>query len=704
MDQKLRRLMEKAFVAFILSVFSFSALMAQNTTCDQPTEPGLFDMGKMWTFDFPPADYFRTTYNFSPDQKWFEEARLSALRFASYCSASFVSADGLVMTNHHCARESGYDAQRPGENFNEYGFYAPKLGDERKVEGLFVDQLVKMEDITDRVFTSMAKETTDAAQLAQRDKEYAAIKKEYAEKAEWKGLELQTVQFYQGGRFALYGFKRYNDVRLVFMPEVHLGFFGGDYDNFTYPRYDLDFSFFRVYGDDGKPLKTAHYFKFNPKGAAEGDAVFVVGNPGTTRRMSTMSDLEFYRDKQFPYILKALKNLSLLNQKYNEKAKSDSLINVIFGYENSIKAYGGQLSGLKDPCLMTRKAEFEKKFKADVQNKPSLNSNLWIWDEIAKSNTELSSVYNEFSVLGQSSTFAGQLLGYARGAINVALAKKGDAGRMEGMKKRLANQQVPKYIDLDQQVLAIYLQMTLDNLGENDPFVKAALNGKTPAEVAEYAYRNTKLSDPQFRAELLTKDSAALWNLNDPIINLACLAAPRYNALNVKYTELQAKLFAYRSKLGRMLFDLYGTQIPPDATFSLRINDGVVKGYEYNGTIAPPNTTFFGLYDRYYSFNKKAPFYLPKRWENPSAELLKTPMNFVTTNDIIGGNSGSPMVNKDLEVVGLVFDGNIESLPGSFIFIPDKNRAVGVHSGGMIAALKYIYKANRLVNELTGKK
>ena len=699
----MRILTGKVLIALAITMISFQATMAQNAQCDKPTEPGIFDMGKMWTFDYAPIDYFRNTYNFTPDQKWFEEARLSALRFATYCSASFVSADGLVMTNHHCARESGTNVQRPGENFNDNGFYAKKLNDERKVEGLFVDQLAKIEDITDRVLAAMAKETSDAGQLAMRDKEYAAIKKDYAEKAEWKGLELQTIQFYNGGKYSLYGFKRYNDVRLVFMPELHLGFFGGDHDNFTYPRYNLDCSFFRVYDETGKPLKTKNYFKFSTNGATEGDPVFIIGNPGTTLRLSTISDLEYRRDVLLPYNLNLLKKVSLMYQAYNEKAKSDSLINIIFGLENSWKATNGEYEGLKDPCILNRKASFETKFKSDVQNKASISSNLWVWNEIEKTNKELRAIFEEYNITGATARFSGQLLQYAQASVNLVLSSS-DAARKEAFKKRMSALPIPKELELEQQVLNIHLQTALEKLGSSHPYVKAALNGKTPEEASKEIIKNTRLADPQFRSELLTKDSAALWNVNDPLLNLAKVSMPRFNELSVTYRELQSKLFAYRSKIGRMLFDLYGTQIPPDATFSLRINDGVVKGYEYNGTIAPPITTYFGMYDRYYSFNKKYPFTLPKRWENPPAELLKTPMNFVTTNDIIGGNSGSPMVNKNLEVVGLVFDGNIESLPGRFIFIPDKNRAVGVHSGGMLAALKYIYKANRLVGELTGKK
>lgn len=698
----MRRLTVKALMLLAISIAGLEVTVAQNSECDKPAEASLFDMGKMWTFDYAPADYFAKTYNFTPDEKWFENARLAALRFGNGCSASFVSSDGLVMTNHHCARGSGFKVQRPGENFNDNGFYALKPSEERRVEGLFVDQLVKIEDITARVLAAMSKETSDAAQMALRDKELAAIKKEYSEKPEWKGLEIQSIQFYNGGKFSLYGFKRYNDVRLVFMPELHLGFFGGDYDNFTYPRYNLDCSFFRVYDEAGKPIKSEHYFKFNANGPSEGEPVFVIGNPGTTLRLSTISDLEFRRDKQLPLNLELYKKVSLMYQAYNEKAKSDSIINIIFGLENSWKATNGEYEGLKDPCTIARKASFENQFKKAVQNKPSLSNNLWYWDEIEKINKELSGIYDEYSILA-TSRLSSQLMQFAQGAVGLVLTG-GETTRKDAVRNRLTTFSVPKELELEEQLLAIHLKLAIVKLGENHPYVKTALNGKTPEIAAKELIQNSRLKDVQFRSEILSKDSAALWSTNDPLLNLAKISVPKFNSISTNYRDLQSKLFAYRSKIGRMLFDIYGTQIPPDATFSLRINDGVVKGYEYNGTIAPPFTTFFGLYDRYYSFSKKYPFTLPKRWENPPAELLKTRFNFVTTNDIIGGNSGSAMVNKNLEVIGLVFDGNMESLPGRFIFIPDENRAVGVHSGGMLAALKYIYKANRLLDELTGKK
>lgn len=687
----------------VVILFSFRLVQAQVPECDKPVEAGLYDMGKMWTFDYPPSEYFRDTYKFNPDQRWFDEARLSALRFADYCSASFVSADGLVMTNHHCARESGFTAQAKGESIIENGFYAKKPGDERKVEGLYVDQLVKIEDITDRVLNAVEKQSSDSAKLIARDRELALIEKEYKGKDEWKGLELETIQFYNGGKFSLYGFKRYSDVRLVFMPETQIAYYGGDYDNFTYPRYDLDCSFFRVY-DNGKPLKTEHFFRYNVNGAKEGDAVFVIGNPGSTQRLSTISDLEFYSDMQVPFVIEMLENLSKMYQDYNKETKNDSITNLVFSMENSLKVYRGEQKALNDACIMAQKAAFEKKFKNDAKAKASAVIDTTIWSEIQQVNDDRRKIYDEFNILNVSGRFfTGQLMQYAVTAIEIAQAESDTSGTGR-VRKAMAGFDIPDEMNLEQKMFAIYLQAAVSRLGDDHPFIRAALNGRTPEEAAKYIYTNTKLKDRDFRIQLLTMDSAAIMKVDDPMVNLSRIAVTRSEELSETYSNLAGRIFTLHSQLGRMLFEIYGTSIPPDATFSLRINDGMVKGYEYNGTIAPVNTTFYGLYDRYYSFDKEYPYNLPERWLDPSDKLLPMPLDFITTNDVVGGNSGSPMINSNLEVVGLVFDGNIESLSGNFIFMPDQNRTIGVHSKAIVSALRYVYKAKRLLNELEGSR
>lgn len=662
-------------------------------------------MGKMWTFDTPPTDYFKKTYAFTPDAKWFDEVRLASLRFADYCSASFVSANGLVMTNHHCARESGTGVARRGENLNATGFFAKIAAEERKVAGLFVDQLVMIDDISKRVQDAVATAGTDEkAQVQAREKVFSDIKGEYAAKAAWRGLELQTITFYDGGRYALYGFKRFTDVRLVFMPELNLGFFGGDPDNFTYPRYALDCSFFRVY-DNGKPLKTTHFFKFNPNGIREGEPTFVTGNPGSTERLKTVAELEYDRDLQFPQTLTLLRSRSSVLQAYNATAKSDSVLNEIFNLENSYKASKGQLDGLRDPYLLARKAAFERKFKADAQKK---NSSLKTWDDIAANVTALRKAFNDYTYLAPNPIALGETMTFAMTLGFITEAVAANPVVWEQAKGVLDELPKPKSQALEEAFLAAHFSEAQAAFGNDDPYVKAALTGpngqvRSPREAAVALLAATKLTNRSFVTALTDGGASALSASTDPLLILGRIGGKRFWAVNTTVRDLTARQQVLRSQLGRTLYDTYGTTIPPDATFSLRINDGVVKGYPYNGTQAPVITTFAGLYDRSYSFGNKAPWTLPARWANPPAELLKQPMCFISTNDIIGGNSGSPMINKNREAVGLVFDGNMESLPGSFIFVPDANRAISVHAGGILAAIRYIYKADRLVLELTGK-
>ncbi len=691
----------------LLALLTANPLHAQTAKVNPDTvQAGKFDNGKMWTFDNPPAEHFAKTYNFRPSEEWFEKVQKSALRFASYCSASFVSPDGLVMTNHHCARESGTAVQKAGEDLNNTGFYAPTPADERKVPGLYVDQLVQIADITDQVRQAMGSSKSESEQVALREQAFTKVKTEYGTKAGWQGLQLQTVTFYNGGKYSLYGFRRYNDVRLVMMPELQLGFFGGDPDNFTYPRYALDCSFFRVYDDSGQPLKTQYYFKFNPEGAREGEPVFVVGNPGSTQRQFTVSDLEYLRDSYIPVLLNLFRGKSQALQAYNQTAKSDSVLNDIFSLENSHKAYLGRLEGLNDPYLMARRRDFEKSFREAVRKNPKTQADENIWQQIDQLNTTRRKYAAENLVFQPSFTPAGFAVAqamtlYAGQAGANAGAQSGNAtGQADQLRKTILTAPKPESMQLEELQLAAHLNAAQTFLGPDDPYVKAALQGRTPHEAAKAIISSTKVYDPAFRQNLVEKGATGISAANDPLLKLAQQSVPRFQAATSNFGEVNTKLTALRARLGRLLYDIYGTSIPPDATFSLRISDGVVKGYEYNGTVAPPKTTFFGMYDRHYSFNGQYPWNLPEKWMNPPMELLKAPFNFVSTNDIIGGNSGSPMINRQGQAVGLIFDGNIESLPGAFIYEPIKNRTVSVHAGGMVAALRYIYKAERIVTEL----
>lgn len=662
---------------------------------------GTFDNGKMWTFDFPPVDYWEKTYGFKPSQQWLDNVRLSALRFASWCSASFVSPNGLVMTNHHCSRDVATKVQKVAENFTENGFIAAKLTDERRVDDLFVDQLIKMEDITTRVQQAMDQGQTDPEQAQRREGEFAAIKKEYADKEGWKGLEIQTVTFYNGGRYSLYGFKRYKDVRLVLMPELQLGYYGGDNDNFTYPRYCLDFTFWRVYDDNGQPLKTANFFKFNPNGVKEGEPTFVVGNPGRTSRQWTVADLEYSRDISIPGQLLGFRNNSAALKKYNETAKSDSILNEIFGLENTIKARAGALEAVQDPYIIARRRAFENQFKSAASAKFG-SDKLAVWSNIEATRAEFRKVAPAAIAL----QFASEGLQLAQNLILL-----GDAQRfgiqppmMDRLKKAVMEAQKPVSNALEQDLLRADITEILTIMGAEDPVVKQQLAGRTADQWAADIASNSKLYDPVFRADLIQK-GGNIGQTNDPAIQLVAGFMPSFLAANQKLPQLNAALTAQRSRLARMMYDIYGTTIPPDATFSLRISDGLVKGYDYNGTKAPAMTNFYGLYELNNSFGQNSEWKLPARWlaAKQTPEFLKSPLNFVSTNDIIGGNSGSPMINKNGEAIGLIFDGNIESLSGDYIYLPEFNRTVSVHAGGIMAALKHVYKAKRIAAELEGK-
>jgi len=712
-------LIPKFIVIILTSILLLSGCATQQVTRPDylayldTVKAGQFDTGKMWTFDYPPMDYLSKTYSFTPTKEWFEKARLSALRLPG-CSASFVSEDGLVMTNHHCARGAVDRVTRKGENLADSGFYAKTLEEERKVPGLFIDQLVLIEDVTEEVQQAFETGKTEEEKVRNRDQKMREIQERYYKKFKETtkdSMVFSVVTFYNGGKYALYGYKRYTNLRLVFAPETIIGFFGGDPDNFTYPRYDLDCAFFRVYADSITPLKVSNFFKWSNGGAKEGDAVFVIGNPGRTSRLQTYAQLEYNRDVAYPYTLSLLDNMvriySDLLKKYPERKLRYQ--NLLFGYSNSQKAYVGRLNGLRDPYLMAKKRDFERKFKEAVLRNPALKSKYSsIWDEIEGLQGEKAKLFSEVNALnvrgmGRSAFFstAADLVDFAH---QMKLSEDKRAPRYKGaeldsLKARLSRSAID--IEPEREILAYYLKYLKSVFGERYDPVNKLLGGKAPEISALDISRSTVVADKEKIKNLLNGNPDDILKSSDPLISFILQTETRAKEVRDKYNEIQSKESAKVQLLGKALYDVYGTSIPPDATFTLRIADGVVKGYEYNGTIAPPVTTIYGMYDRYYSFGRKDPWDLPDRWKNPPATFdLKTPLNFISTSDIIGGNSGSPVLNKDLEVVGLIFDGNIESLPGDFIFTEEKNRAVAVHSEGILEALQEIYKADRIVKEL----
>ncbi len=670
---------------------------------------GKFDTGRMWTFEYAPKDYFQSEYNFAVTEKWLDDVRMSALRFANYCSASFVSADGLVMTNDHCARESVTQVNREGEDLMENGFFAATLEEERQVPGLFVDQLVLIKDVTEEIQTAIDKGTTAEEKS---DLEKQTIKEIEKKETDATGYKVSITKLFNGGKYSLYGYKTYNDVRLVFSPETQLGFFGGDPDNFTYPRYNLDCSFFRVYDEDGKPLKTNNYFKWSASGAEPGEAVFVVGNPGSTSRLVSVAQLEFMRDVTHPRVMDLLDGLvaiysKLLAQHPERKAE---LQNRLFSYANSQKAYGGILKGLREPILMAKKKDFERTFKKAIDDNPRLaekyNS---LWGEIALTLQKQKEISNELYFYSINPFRSSQYFIMAGKLVSLAEQKQlPEDQRKEAYKGDQLQNTIdgifPENFDEEYQRMFLEMQvgMMIKYLGMENSAVQKLTGGRTNTDDAvSYILNNSLLTSKEKVQNLAVQDAEAILNSPDPVIQFTLIANEKRPALSDQQKTLSAKEGGYTQLLGRALFEVYGTSIPPDATFTLRISDGVVEGFPYNGTVAPPITTFYGMYDRYYGFNKEYPWNLPEKWIAPPAEFeLSTPFNFVSTNDIIGGNSGSPVINKKAEIVGLAFDGNIQSLPGSFIFTTEENRTVSVHSQGMYEALKDLYKATRLSDEL----
>lgn len=691
----LRPAVALAFLAFALPA------SAQQTAKVAPGSVPEF--GTMWTFDAPPLDYWEARYGFRPDQAWLDHLRLSAVRLPG-CSSSFVSADGLVMTNHHCVRSCVAQVSPPETNYLRTGFVAATRDQEVRCPGTYVDQLVAIEDVTARVRGAVTAEDP-ARQVAERD---AAVQGIQAACEASSGNRCQVVAFYNGGMYSLYTYRRIEDVRLVFAPEQEIAAFGGDPDNFTYPRFDLDVAFLRAY-EDGRPVVPSNYLSWSREGAADGEVTFVVGNPGSTGRLLTVAQMEYLRDVTYPASLADFqRRLDILRDLSAQGAEAARRYETtILGIENSQKATKGYLAGLLDVGIMARKAAFEKDFRTRVEADPALRARYGsAWDEIAGAQLELATfaVQNRHYAMG-GSVLAGRALSLVRLARQAALPAAQrlpgwDDAALERTKQGLLRDQ-PLDAALETRQLAAWLATARAELGDGDALVRALLAGRTPEAAAEALVRASTLGDVAARRALVEGGAAAVDRASDPFVAAVRDLEPVANGFVRRASQLSAVISANSEKLGQAIFGAYGTALPPDATFTLRISDGVVKGFPYNGTIAPYKTSYYGLFARSAEFDDKPPFQLTERWKEALPRLdLKTPMNFVSTNDIIGGNSGSPVVNRAGEVVGLVFDGNIEMLPNRFIFTDEVSRCVSVHSLAITEALRKVYDAGHLADEL----
>ncbi|MDZ7268012.1 MAG: S46 family peptidase [candidate division KSB1 bacterium] len=660
----------------------------------------------MWTFDNPPLKQLQERYGFTPTQAWLDHIRLASVRFNDGGSGSFVSPNGLVLTNHHVALGQLQKLSSPENNYVANGFLAMTPAAELKCPDLELNVLISMENVTARVQGAAKPGMTDQQALQARQKEIARIEKESLKAA---GLHSEVVSLYQGGEYWLYRYKKYTDVRLVFAPEQQAAFYGGDPDNFTYPRYDLDMTLFRVYEND-KPVQSKHYLKWNTTGAAVDELVFVSGHPGSTDRLQTVAQLVRQRDYSYPYRLKMYNRRLALLRRYAAQGPEQErqAMRDIFGIENALKAWTGEYNGLRSKELMAKKEQEENDFRALIAGKPEWQAAYGdAWDMIA--NAEKKQIEMLPQLRYRDLRFS-RLANLAKNLVQYATEiKKKDEERLEGfhdsqlegLKFRLLSP-APIYPALEEVSLVDALQESHEQLGPDDPFIKTVLGGRTPAEVARELIGGTKLADVAVRKALLEGGESAIKASTDPLIVLMRELDGMMREQNRLYEEqVESVLVAAGEKIGKARFAVYGKSAYPDATFTLRLSYGKVAGYPMNGTKAPAMTTLYGLFDRAYSFNLQPPFNLPKRFFERQDKLdLRTPVNFVTTNDIIGGNSGSPVINKQGELVGLIFDGNIESLVGRYVYSEEANRAVAVHPAYMIEAMRKLYDAGVIADEL----
>jgi hypothetical protein len=663
----------------------------------------------MWTFNNPPTKLLQEKYGFTPTQDWLDHVRLSSIRFNDGGSGSFVSPDGLVMTNHHVAVGQLQKVSTAQKDYVADGFYAATQAQELKAPDLELNVLMSMVSVTDRVMAAVKPGMSADQALKARDAEVAKIEDESLKQT---ALRSNVISLYGGAEYWLYRYKVYRDIRLVFAPQRQAAYFGGDWDNFTYPRYDLDVAFFRVY-ENGHPLKPADYFKWKTQGAGIDDLVFVPGNPGSTDRLFTMAELAFERDTHYPVLLKYINGRLAVLGAYAAKGQEEQRRALVqmFGLENSRKALTGEYEeGLLNKAMMDRKALEEKEFRDKVEANPVWRveyGQAWttIEDVVKKEGEHFTTQFYERLTGSRLADIAMTI------ALYVAEVAKPDADRLEGYHEAQLPtvrfnllSPAPVYSDLEEASLAGVLKMDLDALGPDNAFIKTVIDGASPAEAARVLITGTKLADVAVRKALLDGGVKAVASSQDPLIVLARQLVPRVRE-SIQWTKdnIDSVLVPAHQKIGQARFAVYGPSLYPDATFTLRLAYGTVAGYPMNGTLAPHKTTLYGLFDRSLGFDRSGGWALPDPfWANVGTLDLATPVNFVSTCDIIGGNSGSPVINRNAEIVGLIFDGNIESLAGRFFFDGRVNRAVAVHPAYIIEALRKLYGASKLADEIEG--
>jgi hypothetical protein len=666
--------------------------------------PVLADEG-MWTYNNFPFAKVKEKYGFEPSQPWLDKVRLSSARLAPGCSASFVSPTGLVMTNHHCARVCIEQLSTADKDYIANGFYAKTAADELKCPAMELNQLTSITDVTERLNTA----TQGLTGKQYNDSLKAEMSKIETECATTAQVRCDVVTLYQGGKYNLYKYRRFQDVRLVFAPEHAIAFFGGDPDNFEFPRYDMDVTFLRIY-QDGKPAPAEHYFKWSKAGAKEGELTFVSGNPGKTSRGLTIAELEYQRDVVLPknqVIQAELRGMLTEFQKRGPEQKRISN-NLLFGVENALKATKGKHEALLDKKFFAQKAGAEQELRQKVDANPELKKKYGAaWDEIAKAEEQHKLVRKENTFIEGTYGFNSQLYTIAKHLVrgteeltqeNSQRLREYNEANLPALKALLFSP-APIYPELEIARLEFSLTKLREELGADHPFVKKVLGKESPLKLATRVVSSSQLRDPAVRKQLFEGGPKAVAASKDPMIQLAALVDPDARAIRKHYEEnIEAVVRKNSELVAKAKFEVYGTGIYPDATSSLRLSYGSVKGYTEDGKKVAPITTMAGAYERH---TGEEPFALPTTWLDAKGKLkLSTPMNFISTNDIIGGNSGSPVINKDAEIVGLVFDGNIQSLGGDYGFDESVNRTVSIHSDALIEALQKVYRATRVIEEL----
>ena len=685
------------------------------------TTSSLADEG-MWLFNAPPLKQLKEKYQFEPSPQWLEHLQKASVRFNSGGSGSFVSPNGLVITNHHVGADTLQKMGSAEHNYLRDGFYAKTQADEIKSTDLELNVLMSIEDVTPRVTSAVKPGMTSDQASAARNAAIAAIEKESKDKT---GLRSDVVTLYQGGAYHLYRYKRYDDVRLVFAPEQQMAFFGGDPDNFEYPRFDLDICIFRAY-ENGQPAHPEHYLKWNSKGPADGELTFVSGHPGKTDRQLTNDELAAMRDSEVPYLLSMLNRREVFLNAFAARSFENArrVREDLFGIQNSRKAFLGIQAALLDPEIWNSITARENKLRDAIAGDPKFAPALAAYDKIRQAQEETAKIlpvyyYYEISRGRETASyrapraFYSTLFKYARRLLRAGDERPKPNGERfsefrdsnkESLELDLFST-APIYDDVEQITLTDSLTDLAAAFGANDPLVQQVLVGKSPRDRAAELVKGTKLKDVAFRKQLYEGGAAAVTAAHDLMIELARLVdGPAREARKTFEAQDEAKQEAY-AEIAKARFALEGTSTYPDATFTLRLSYGPLKGYEEDGKQIPALTNFAGLYQRAAEHNNQPPFDLPKRWIDRKSKLnLNTPLDFVTTADIIGGNSGSPVVNKAGEFVGIIFDGNIQSLALDCIFSDKQARAVSVDSAAITEALRKVYDAQPLVDELTSAK